>query len=259
MNTMSCAHGGAPGGGTAYSSPSPEKVILVPALKPGRMGSSRIFSVGRPGVSDLRVTFIFLSLPRYSSSSVQGKLCSRSGRWQRLALGLPPPPPPIPASISSSPPCPSNGVSPNEFCRLKPPEKELRKDVGRVSSKLIARAAAAAVRKAAPTLAKAAKVVRVAVRGRRRRPASLEPLLAISVKHGALVRVGEDVVCLGHLLEPLLRSLLLALRPARPFVGVPLHGGLSVRLFDVGILGVLGDAELSIVIAAHVGGVARMA
>mmetsp|Transcript_19953 Transcript_19953/g.46027 ORF Transcript_19953/g.46027 Transcript_19953/m.46027 type:complete len:206 (-) Transcript_19953:425-1042(-) len=101
------------------SSPSPAYVSRVPALKPGLMGSSMIFSAGRPAVTLRRVIFIFLTRPAYNSSSVNVTLYTRSRGLDRFMPACPP----SPANMDSMPPMPSaapKGVSPNDPCRRRP-------------------------------------------------------------------------------------------------------------------------------------------
>ena len=62
--------------------------------------------------------------------------------------------------------------------------------------------------------------------------------MAVAVVAGPLLRVAQDVVSLGRLLEPLL-----GLGVAEVAVGVVLHGQLAVRLRDRVVVRVRVDAE----------------
>ena len=74
--------------------------------------------------------------------------------------------------------------------------------------------------------------------------AAAQPLLAVAIVGGALLRIAQDVVRLRDLLE-----LLLGLLGAPVAVGVPLHGELAVGLLDVVVARIARDAERAVEIS----------
>jgi hypothetical protein len=77
-------------------------------------------------------------------------------------------------------------------------------------------------------------------------PARPEPLVAVAVVHGAPLRVGQDLVGLGGLLE-----LLLGLRIVLVHVRVQLASELAEGLLDLLLVGVPGHAKDVVWITLH--------
>ena len=121
---------------------------------------------------------------------------------------------------------------------VEPLREELSEDFVGVATKRVARSWAG------PSVRLTARVRRW-----RRRPAGLQPCLAVPVEDGALLGVRQHVVGLGNLLELLLGRLLLRLRLTRPLVGVPLDRRLAIGLLDVIGVSVPRDTEQYVVVA----------
>ena len=79
----------------------------------------------------------------------------------------------------------------------------------------------------------------------RAEPAWSTRTVSVSVKSGSLVRITEDFISLGDLLEPFLRSRLFVL------VRVILQGQLPVGLLDLLLSGVSLQAQQVVVILTH--------